>query len=195
MLAAVLGFSVALGCTFFRRVSLRPPDNLTADQKSLYIANVYAKLGNWEAAGPIFAQLEKRFHELGDARNELYAHVSWLRTQEEVSDLQQLSEELRRILQRPDVQNDLELKQRVLEVKGNVDLNFDGLSARGPLEELHQVAAQRQDSDAASRAKGELGIVAFLDANPSDAKRRVLWAIAEAYAHGDQGAKSVTCHC
>ena len=189
VLAAVLGFSVALGCTFFRRLSLRPPDNLTADQKSLYVANVYAKLGNWEAAGPIFAQLEKRFHDLGDARNELYAHVSWLRTQEEVSDLQRLSEDLRQILQRPDVQNDLELKQRVLEVKGNVDLNFDGLSARGPLEELHRVATQRHDSDAASRANGELGIVAFLDANPSDAKRRVLWAIAESYAHGDQGAK------
>jgi tetratricopeptide (TPR) repeat protein len=187
--AVVLSLSVAMSCSLFRRATLRPPANLSPDQKSLFVANAYAKLGNWEAAGPIFARLEKRFHDSGDRRNELYAHVSRLRAEEEYSDLQQLSNVLRQILLRPDVQNDLELQQRVLEVKGSVDLNLDGVSARGPFEELERVAGRRRDSDAESRASGELGIIAFLEGNASEAKRRVLWAIAQAYAHGDAGGK------
>jgi CHAT domain-containing protein len=163
--------------------------NLSPEKQELARADLLAKLGNWDAAGPIFARLEKRFATTGDTRNEIYARVSRLRAEEDSRDLQQLSNQLSDILTRSEVQRDLALKQRVLEVKSHVDLNLDGVSARIALEELARVAMQRNDIDAASRAQGELGIVAFLEGNASQAKRLLLTAIGKAIVRRDIGAQ------
>ena len=74
-------------------------------------------------------------------------------------------------------------------MKAYVDLNFDGLSARPSLEELEQVAKVRADREAESRASGDLGILAFLEGNPSEAKWRVAGAIAKAFMYRDVGAQ------
>jgi CHAT domain-containing protein/tetratricopeptide (TPR) repeat protein len=155
----------------------------------LALANAYAKLGNWEAAGPIFHQLDKRFTADGDARNAMFAHVSTLEADIETSNLQQASDELSKILKQPQVQRDLALKQRCLEVKGRVDLNRDGVSARPSFEELERVASARDDKDAASRASGELGVLAFLDGNSHEALKRILGALALATLRSDAGAE------
>lgn len=152
-------------------------------------ADYYAKLGNWDAAGPIFRQLENEFASRGDTRNTLYAHVSRLEADVASANLQQVSDELARIIARPEVQGDLALKQRCLEVKGNVDLNRDGVSARPAFEELERVANLRHDNDAASRASGELGILSFLEGNSSEASKRVLGALFHASWSGDAGAQ------
>jgi hypothetical protein len=136
-----------------------------AEERDLSRAEEYAKLGNWEAAGPIYHDLEQRFEAIGDRRNALYVHTSWLRTEEEYSNLEQLSLYLEEVLRRPEVQKDLRLKMRCLEVKGSVDLNSDGLSARQSFEKLTNVARQLNDQEAESRASGELGIIAFLEGN------------------------------
>ena len=140
-------------------------------------------------AGPIFADLEKQFVAAGDTRNALYAHVSGIEAQVETLNLQKSSEEMTQILARPDIQNDLALKQRCLEVKGEVDLNLDGVSARPSFEELERVAKLRHDDDAASRASGEIGILSFLEGNSSDAVKRVLNALGNSVWSHDVGAE------
>lgn len=152
-------------------------------------ANYYAKLGNWDAAGPIFRRLEIKFASTGDSRDALYAHVSRLEADIESTNLQQVSDELAQIIARPEVQWDPALKQRCLEVKGNVDLNRDGVSARPSFEELEAVARLRRDKDAVSRASGELGVVCFLEGNSSEASKRVLRALLEASWSQDAGAE------
>jgi CHAT domain-containing protein len=152
-------------------------------------ADYYAKLTNWDVAGPIFADLEKQFAAAGDTRDALYAHVSGIEAGIESLNLEQSSEEMTQILARPDVRNDLSLKQRCLEVKGRVDLNRDGVSARPSFEELERVAKLRHDGDAASRASGELGILSFLEGNSSDAIKRILNALAHAVWSHDVGAE------
>ncbi len=172
--------------------ALRRPGAISyapTDAGNLSKADHLAKLGNWDAAGPIYARLESRFEQKHDARDALYAHVSRYGLEEESSDLQSVSQELKTTLKLPLVQNDLQLKQRCLEIKAHVDLNLDGVSARPSLEELEQVAAQRHDTDAASRASGEIGILAFLEGNPKEARNRVLASIAAAELSGDTGAQ------
>ena len=186
----VLAGLIVVGC---RRLQTQQPPalppNATQQERELARAEALAKVGNWEAAGPLFRRLEAFYRRDRDTRNELYARVSRYRAEIEVSDLQRLSEELRLILQRPDVQSDLALKQRCLEAKGNIDLNLDGVSARPSFEELERVATARSDAAMASRASGELGILAFLEGNPSEAKSRVLKAIGKAAWYGDTGAQ------
>ena len=159
------------------------------EERDLRQADEYAKLGNWDAAGPLYHDLERRFNAIGDSRNAQYVRVSWLRTEEEYTDLQQLSLYVENLLRSPDVQKDLRMKMRCLEVKGSIDLNGDGLSARRSFEEIIQVARQLNDQDAESRASGELGIIAFLEGNSSEARWRVLDAIAKAFLRGDIGAQ------
>jgi hypothetical protein len=186
----VLAGVIVIGC---RRLQTQQPPvlppNATQQDRELARAEALARLGNWEAAGPLFRRLEAFYRRAGHKRNELYARVSSYRAEMELSDLQRLSEDLRLILQRPEVQFDLALKQRCLEAKGNIDLNLDGVSARPSFEELERVATARNDVQAASRASGELGILAFLEGNPSEAKSRVLKAITKAFWYGDTGAQ------
>ena len=179
--AAVYGF----GHFLTARAALPPAG--TNPYSQLARADYYAELWNWDAAGPIFRRLESEFQARGDLRNALYSHVSRLEADIETSNLQQVSDELSRILARPEVQNDLALKQRCLEVKGNVDLNRDGVAARPSFEELERVASLRGDRNAASRASGELGILAFLEGNSYDALKRILQALANATVWGDVG--------
>jgi CHAT domain-containing protein len=189
-LLLLIAFAVAVyGCQ--RLWSARPPSPPDGDSPAAQLARAdyYAKLGNWDAAGPIFRRLEHEFGSLNDSRDALYSHVSRLEADIESANLQQLSDELAQIIGRPEVQKDLGLKQRCLEVKGRVDLNRDGVTARPSFEELERVAILRQDKDAASRASGELGILSFLEGNSSDASKRVLGAIVHAYWSRDAGAQ------
>jgi hypothetical protein len=50
--------------------------NATSEDREMAHADSLAKLGNWEAAGPIFRRLEIIYRQRGDIRSELYARVS-----------------------------------------------------------------------------------------------------------------------
>jgi hypothetical protein len=63
------------------------------------------------------ADSKTSFGSLNDPRDALYSHVSRLEADIESTNLQQVSDELAQILGRPEVQRDLGLKQRCLEVK------------------------------------------------------------------------------
>jgi tetratricopeptide (TPR) repeat protein len=181
--------AAVFGCgQWWNACALQPPSGNTPFAQ-LALANFYAKLGNWDAASSIFHRLEADFNARGDHRNALYAHVSRLQADIETLNLQRVSDELTAILARPEVQRNLALKQRCLEVKGNVDLNRDGLSARPSFKELERVAILRHDRDAASRASGELGVLAFLEGNSYEALKRVVGAWVKATLSGDVGAQ------
>ncbi len=138
----------------------------------------------------MYRELESRFTAAGDSRDAIYAHISRLRGDLEHMNLQVLSLYLAAQLKRPEVQKDPRLKIRCLEVKGNVDLNLDGVSARPAFEELEKVANQVGEKQIAARASGDLGIVAFLEGNTSEAKWRVARAIASAILRRDAAAES-----
>src|SRR5436305_9914251 len=91
--------------------SARPPSPPGGDSRAdqLARADYYAKLGNWDAAGPIFRRLEHHFASFNDARDALYCHVSRLQADIESTNLQQVSDELAQIIDRPEVQRDLGL--------------------------------------------------------------------------------------
>ena len=61
----------------------------------------------------------------------------------EFRDLEVLLNELKGVFGQRIVQDDLALRQRVLETLANISLNFDGVSARPYLEEL-QIASIRK---------------------------------------------------
>ncbi|MDQ1470507.1 MAG: hypothetical protein QOJ99_1987 [Bryobacterales bacterium] len=188
LLVPVAAISVIAACVGLRTAK-KPSTAASPEARDLERADRFAKLGNWDKAGPIYVRLETRYRELGDKRNELYAHVSRFGSEAESLNLEEISHELQAILLRQDVQQDLALKQRCLEMKGYVDLNFDGVSARPTFEELERVTKTRGDTDARSRASGDLGILAFLEGNSSEAKWRVAKAIASSFLHGDKAAQ------
>ena len=180
---------IVVGCAR-RQGRIQPPQGPFGPYASeMQMANDYAKVGNWEAAGPIFKRLEDAYAIAGDQRNTIFARVSRLRSEMEFRDLEVLLNELKGVFGQQIVQDDLALKQRVLETLANISLNFDGVSARPYLEELQIVTAKRQDTHAQSRASGELGILAFLEGNASEAKWRVSKAISDAFLYGDTGAE------
>lgn len=185
---AALIFVTLMACRVFWHPAPAPAAS-TSEARELARADRLAKLGNWEAAGPIYTDLEARFRKKADLRDEIYAYVSRFGAEEESIDLQKVSAELAEIIRRPIVQKDLQLKQRCLEIKAHIDLNLDGISARPSLEELQRVAKTRNDIDAASRASGELGILAFLEGNLKEARNRVVSALLNATVHHDTGAQ------
>ncbi|HTU44803.1 MAG TPA: CHAT domain-containing protein [Bryobacteraceae bacterium] len=189
-LLLLLALAVAVyGCGRLWSARQNIPQTERTPEGQLSVANYYAKLGNWDMAGPMFYRLQTEFADIGDSRNALYAHVSALEAGMETANLDKLSDELANTLAHPEVQRDLGLKQRCLEVKGNVDLNRDGVSARPVFEELESVAALRHDDDVVSRASGDLGIISFLEGNSTEATKRVLIALFHAYMSGDVGAQ------
>lgn len=188
--AAVL-LAIAFGC--YRLWTQHHPSVrllFTDDQRRLIEADRIARRGDRQRSQPMYRELESRFAAIGDNRDAIYAHISRLRGDLEHTNLQVLSLYLATELRQPEVQKDPHLKIRCLEVKGSVDLNLDGVSARPDFEELEKVADQVGEKQIAARASGDLGIVAFLEGNTSEAKWRIARAIASSVLRRDAAAES-----
>src|SRR5437867_7388999 len=84
-------------------------------------ADRLAWLKNWSRAEPLFARAEQLFLDHGDQRNALYAMVGKLRGQLPRLSNQQASNQLSDLLGNPLVENDTQLRLRVLIVKGDTD--------------------------------------------------------------------------
>src|SRR5262245_14689485 len=84
-------------------------------------ADHFAWVRNWSRAEPLFARAEQLFHERGDERNAIYARVGKLRGELPRLPIQQTSNQLAELLDNPLVQNDPQLRLRVLTVKGDTD--------------------------------------------------------------------------
>src|SRR5919106_840454 len=153
--------------------------------KLLAEADRLAWLRVWTRAAPLYAKAREAFIASGDERNALYAEVSRLRGQLPTLPVPEVSERLSDYLDNPLVQNDERLRLRVLIIKGETDEDLDpSLSQRSWTEAL--VLAQKLNESAwANRARGELGLVAFLQGDTNTAIVNLGQAIKVAETNGD----------
>ena len=146
-------------------------------------------LNNPVEAQPLYARAERLFEADGDRRNAFYARISQIPAEMESRNLADLSQYLAKELRRPGIDKDPYLRLRLLVVKGEVDLNLDGVSSRPVWREVESLATSLGERQLASRASGELGILAFLAGNSSEAKWRVGKALVYARIVNDVGAQ------
>ena len=130
--------------------------------KLLQEADRLAWLRAWGAAEPLYAQAEKLFSANGDQRNALYAQINVLRGQLPRLPVPAVSARLAEYLDHPLVQSDERLRLRVLVIKGETDEDLDPALAGESWRAAQALAEKLGDSPWANRARGELGLVAFL---------------------------------
>ena len=153
----------------------------------LGIADHFYWLNNGPAATPLYARAEKLFSERGDARNELYAKVGRLRSEAETMSFVDLSRFLNEQLQNPIVQTDKRLRLWCLIAKGYTDIEVDYRATKRDWLEAQEIANELGEKQWATRASGELGLVAFLEGSPGRAARLLGGALLSTMASGDTG--------
>jgi CHAT domain-containing protein len=153
--------------------------------KLLAEADRLAWLRVWTRAEPLYAKARDAFIANRDERNALYAEVSQLRGRLPTLPVPDVSEQLSEYLDNPIVRNDERLRLRVLVIKGETDEDLDpSLSQRSWTEAL--ALAQKLNEPAwANRARGELGLVAFLQGDTNTAIVNLGQAIKVAETNGD----------
>jgi len=157
---------------------------------SLRQALTFADAYNWYDAGPHFLAAEKYAVSVGDARSELYARVGTIRSTMEQRVLPEtallLDGELK---QNALLQNDSALRMFVLQVKGDIDFELDASIASRDWQEVLTIATKAGDAKWQRRAKGELGLTAFVEGDILTARKLVGTALVEATLAGDAGAQ------
>ena len=148
----------------WRRKKVIPIENTSANDPKAILAeaNHFAFLSNSYASEPLYAKAEQMFHERGDKRNELFAKIGLMRAKAETMSFVKLSDFLGAQLGTPLVQNDRELKLWCLTAKGMTDIEVNVLAAKNDWQEAVVLARELKQSQWEARAKGELGLIAFL---------------------------------
>jgi tetratricopeptide (TPR) repeat protein len=154
--AAALILVTAVGGT---AQSQRDPDVLLQEAERL------AWLKAWTQAAPLYAEAEQLFTARGDPRNALFARINHLRGQLPTLPIADVSQQLAAYLDDPVVQSDARLRLRCLVIKGETDQDLDPTLAEASWREALAVAESLGDQGWVNRARGELGLVAFLQGN------------------------------
>src|SRR5208282_1906232 len=149
----------------------RLAETSTNPQELLAEANRLYWLNNGPRAAPLYAKAETLFVKRGDSRNELYAKVGRLRSEAETMSFVELSRVLNEQLQNPIVRNDPRLRLWCLIAKGYTDIEIDYRAAKRDWLEAQDIAKGLDEDQWATRASGELGLIAFLEGNPGRAAR------------------------
>ena len=183
--------------TWLRRISakkqlnindgLSHPENSTDPQVLLAEANRLYWLNNGPKAAPLYAKAESLFASRGDARNELYAKIGHLRSEAETMSFVDLSRFLSDQLQNPTVRNDPRLRLWCLAAKGYTDIEIDYRAEKQDWLEAQQIAKNLGDDRWATRASGELGIIAFLEGNTGRGAKLLGTALVSTMTNGDTG--------
>ena len=169
--------------------TVRHPDASNDPHALLAGANHFYFLFNSSAAEPLYARAEQLFRERGDARDELYAKIGRIRGQAETMSFVETSNFLASKLATPLVQNDRELKLWCLTAKGMTDIEIDVPAAKRDWEDAQKLAHLLKEKQWEARAKGELGLIAFLDGDGVKAGRLIGSALLSAIESGDVGAQ------
>jgi len=154
-------------------------------QVLLGIADHFYWLNNGPAAAPLYARAEQLFLERGDAQNELHAKVGRLRSEAETMSFVDLSRFLDERLQTPMVQSDKRLRLWCLIAKGYTDIEIDYRATKQDWIEAEHIANGLGEKQWATRASGELGLIAFLEGNPGRAARLLGSALLSTMATDD----------
>src|SRR5208283_2086208 len=110
-----------------------------------------------------------------------------LRSEAATSSLVDLSRFLNDQLENPVVRSDPRLRLWCLTAKGYTDLNMDYLAAKRDWLEAQEIAKNLGDDQWATRAAGELGVIAFLGGSVGQAARLLGGALLSTMANGDTG--------
>src|SRR2546425_7818213 len=181
---AVVALRVGLGLLGCAVASLAEgqasgPANLLVEADRL------AWLRVWTRAEPLYAKAREEFARVGDTRNALYAEVSQLRGQLPRLAVPDVSERLSAYLEDPVVRGDERLRLRVLIIKGETDEDLDPSVAQRSWTEALATAEKLGETGWANRARGELGLVAFLEGDTNTAIVNLGQAIKVAEATAD----------
>jgi len=149
--------------------------------------NRLAWLFNWPKAEPLFVRAEELFKQKGDYRNETYARVGRIRAQSERMSWFDVSRMLHRELEFPLAKIDQPLRLWCLTASGYTDLDINPASAKEAWTEALGVAHELREEQWEARAKGELGIIAFLEGDSRRAATMVGDSLLSAIASGDAG--------
>src|SRR5215472_14990517 len=142
-----------------------PQQQLTSNDDAhalLTQANRLSWLFNWPDAEPYYARAEELFRQSGDRRDEIYAQVGRIRAQSERMSYVEVSQIIGKELRDPIVRNDPDLRLWCLAQKGYTDIEIDRETTQQDWAEAAQIAKKLGKSEWQARAKGELGILAFL---------------------------------
>ena len=107
---------------------------------------------------------EKLARDAGDARSALYAKFGRLRGEMQVRALPDTSAEIAHELEGNLAKSDPWLRLRGLTVKGDIDFEWDVPAARETWQEVLHLATELKDERRVNRARGDLGMIAFLQA-------------------------------
>ncbi len=150
-------------------------------------ANRLAWLFNWPKAEPLYTRAEELYREKGDTRNEVYARVGRIRAQSETMSWVDVSKMLGQQLQLPVAKSDQQLRLWCLAAKGYTDLDLNPASAKQAWMEAQLISHQLGEAQWEARAKGELGIIGFLEGDSRRAAMMVGDSLLSAMASGDEG--------
>lgn len=171
-------FAVAFLCT--------PAFAQTSDPHSLVSeAERLIWLRAWTKAEPLFIEAERAFTARGDKRNALYAAINALRGQLPRLPVPEVSDRLAEYLENPIVQADDRLRLRCLIIKAETDEDLDPVLSEKSWREAVTVAERLGEHAWANRARGELGLVAFLQGNVNAAIIQLGQALKVAQTNGD----------
>jgi hypothetical protein len=146
-------------------------------------------LGNWYASAPLFERAEGLFKLAGMKREETYARIGRIRARAETMSQVRVSRLLAQELAGPLLQVDKELRLWCLMAKAGVDFNLNSGTAKQAWIEALQVANNLGERQWASRAMGEIGIIAFVEGNTTLAVNNIGQALKSARRSGDIAAQ------
>jgi CHAT domain-containing protein/Tfp pilus assembly protein PilF len=169
---AVLGYSASA-------------QNTSDPEKLLEQAERLAWLKAWTRAEPLYDQAARLFTARGDRRNALYAEINRLRGELPRLAIPEVSQRLAEYLDDPVVQGDDRLHLRCLTIKGETDVDLDPSLSERSWREALALAEKLGDAGWANRAKGELGLVAFLQGDINNSVIRLGQALKIAETNGD----------
>ena len=161
---------------------VQDPERLLAEGDRL------AFLFNWPKAEPLYAQAETLFNQSGDKKNALYARLGWIWSRADTGAAVKFAGELESDIQSPTVQGDPKLMLRCLVAKAAIEQEKNEASARDIWEQILGLANDLRDERWKSRAKAELGIIAFMDGDVEQATGMLKTALISLYLQGDLGA-------
>jgi CHAT domain-containing protein/Tfp pilus assembly protein PilF len=140
-----------------------PASAQTSDPEALLVeAERLAWLRAWTKAELLYSKAERQFAARGDERNALYARISALRGRLPRLPVPEVSDQLAEYLEHPLVIADDRLRLRTLIIKGETDEDLDPTLAEQSWTEAVKLAEKLGEAGWANRARGELGLVAFL---------------------------------
>jgi CHAT domain-containing protein len=139
----------------------------------------------WTKAEPLYSEAERLFAAQGDKRNALYAQINALRGQLPRLPVPEVSQSLAEYLEDPIVQGDERLRLRCLVIKGETDIDLDPSLAEQSWRDAVDLAEKLHEPAWANRARGELGLVSFLQGDIGGSVIKLGQALKVAETNGD----------